>query len=615
MLGHPSRAGRMLAAGVFLLLFPRASSATIRYSISLAQRERNLFHVTMSVPGVDRELVVAMPVWNALYQVRDFAARMERLSARDAAGAPLAVAKSDPQTWHLAARGTVTLDYLILWDDFAPFGSDVSTAHAFLNFAEVLLYVPSRRAEDVRLDFADVPPAWRIAVALDSAGGAASTSASFMAPSYDALVDAPAELGTFDEFSLDAGEARVEVVVHAAETGPGGRPAWSRDRLEDEIRRIVLTETTLMRDVPFSRFLFIFHFGLGGGGGMEHANSAAISLEAGRDAAYLSAHEFFHLWNVKRIRPQSLEPVDYSRAQPTSALWFAEGVTSTFGAYTLLRSGLWTREQFYADFAAQIAALQERPARLWQSVEQSSIDAWFERYPLYRRGSFSISYYNKGQLLGVLLDIFLREKTGNHASLDHLLRDLNERYAKHHLPYADSAGILDAAKRIIGPDAAPALEDFFRRFVSGADELPMQEYLARAGLALRVVDRVLADPGFSPAGVPFGAPVGEASAAVPVAQVDPGGPAQLAGLRRGDRILKVNRRPPPSDLASWFESLPPGSSVRLLILRGQNEQELTLVLGRREEKSYAVLEDPGAPGKGTLPGRIREGLLTGATDP
>src|ERR1700693_147407 len=260
-------AAQCLAAVILALLAPAVSSATIRYSVSLAQREQNLFHVTLTVPEVDRELIVAMPVWNALYQVRDFAHRIERLRALDASGSPLPISKSDPQTWHVAAGGVVTLDYFILWDDFAPFGSDVSSTHAFLNFAEVLLYVPSRRAEDVRLDFTGVSAAWRVAVALDpiatavaedSVAAAPNSTASFTAPSYDALVDAPAELGTFDQFSLDAGAAHVDVVVHAAASGPAGRPAWSRDRLAEEVRRIVLTETTLMRDLPFSRFLFIF---------------------------------------------------------------------------------------------------------------------------------------------------------------------------------------------------------------------------------------------------------------------------------------------------------------------------------------------------------------------
>jgi predicted metalloprotease with PDZ domain len=608
------RAARCLVAGIFLFLAPTISRATIRYSVSLAQRDQNLLHVTMAVPGVDRELIVAMPVWNALYQVRDFAHRIQGLRAADASGNTLPVFKSDPQTWHVAASGNVTLDYFILWDESSPFSSDINASHAFLNFAEVLLYVPPRRAEDVRLDFSAVPSNWRIALALDPVPPSEGVTASFAAPGYDALVDAPAELGTFEQFSLEAGEAHIDVAVHARPWEPGGRASWSRDRLEDELRRIVLTETRLMRDVPFRRFLFIFHFGGGGGGGMEHANSTAISLEPGADPASTSAHEFFHLWNVKRIRPQSLEPVDYSRAQPTRALWFAEGVTNTIGEYTLLRSGLRTRQQFYDSLAGEIESLAERPARLWQSVEEASVDAWFEKYPLYRRASSSISYYNKGELLGVLLDILLREKTNNRSGLDDLLRDLNERYAKRGLFYDDSAGIRDAAERIAGPDSRQAIDDFFRRYVSETEELPLQDYFSRAGLDLLITDRVITSPGFSLAIAPFGAPGGDAAVPPVVTHVSPGGPAEQAGIRRGDRIVEVNRKPVPPDFQIWLESRSPGETVRLRIRHGDEEREIALVLARLVEKQYSIRESPRANGKTTLPGRIREGICSGSTD-
>src|ERR1700687_503254 len=248
-----------LFAAILCLLLPISAQATIRYSVSLAQRDQNLFHVSMTVPGVDAELVAAMPVWNAFYQVRDFAHRIGRLRALDSSGQPLPVTKSDPQTWHITGSGSITVDYFILWDEPSPYSSDVSTGHAFLNFAEVLLYVPSRRAEDVRLDFADVPRSWRIAVALDRAtssagtpaGSPTGTDASVSASSYDALADARARLGEFEEFTVEAREVRARVVVHSASSPPDGPPAWSRDRLTDEICRIITTEIALMHDIPF----------------------------------------------------------------------------------------------------------------------------------------------------------------------------------------------------------------------------------------------------------------------------------------------------------------------------------------------------------------------------
>jgi predicted metalloprotease with PDZ domain len=230
-------------------------------------------------------------------------------------------------------------------------------------------------------------------------------------------------------------------------------------------------------------YTFIVHIesnGDIGGGGMEHPNSCAITASSVEEAATLAAHEFFHAWNVKRIRPQSLEPVDYAHEQYSRALWFAEGVTSAYSSFTLERTGLWTKDQFYKDLADQIATLQQRPARLWQSAEESSLDAWFEGLPEYSDPSRSISYYNKGQILGLLLDIAIRDATDNKKSLDDVMRRMNEEYAKQGKFYDDSEGIRRAVAEVSGKD----FKDFFAHYVSGTDEIPYAQFLSLAGLSV-----------------------------------------------------------------------------------------------------------------------------------
>ena len=459
------------------LLAATPASATIRYSVSLANRSGSRFHVRMEVPAVHGSLDVAMPVWNALYQVRDFASRIEQLHAEQAPASPVILRRTSPHSWQAGpASGTVTFDYLITWDDPGPFASELTPEHAFMNLAMILLYVPDRRAEDVTLELKDIPAGWRVATALDPG----SAPATFVAPGYDALVQAPVEAGSFYDFSFEQSGRPVTVVVH---TSPMAGPApefWSRAHLEDAARRIVRTETALMGDVPFPRYVFLMHLGIGGGG-MEHPNSTAIGVAPGQDPTLVMAHEFFHLWNVLRIRPQSLEPVDYTREQPTDTLWFAEGVTSTIASYTMLRSGLWNRDAFYRDLGGEIQALESRPARRYQSVEDASIAAWLEKYPAYRGRDFSISYYNKGQLLGLCLDILLREATDNRESLDTLLRAMNVRFAQAHKPYGDTAAIQALAEELAGR----SLADFFQRYVAGTDEVPFDDILARGGFALQ----------------------------------------------------------------------------------------------------------------------------------
>src|SRR5579862_277134 len=376
----------IFAACFALFLAARPAAATIDYKISLAHPEKHAFQVVMRVP-VDadqradrRDLIVALPAWNALYQVRDFAyrARDVRIGKSAAGAAPVVPYRLDKQTWRIPASaavdGSIEIEYSISWDEAGPFNSQLSTHHAFVNFAEVLMYVPDRRAENIEVKFADVPSDWRSIAELPSG----SAPNSFTAESYDKLVDAPVEIGKFEQFEFDNAGAHFRVVVDSRD--------WNRATLEDSLKRITGYEVKLMGGPPFKEYTFFFHIGSypdAGGGGMEHANCTAIGGSSVEMVSAIASHEFFHAWNVKRIRPQSLEPVDYSKEQFTRALWFAEGVTSTYGSYALLRSNLWTKNQFYDDLATQISELQSRPAHKFQSVEESSLDAWLEKYDSY----------------------------------------------------------------------------------------------------------------------------------------------------------------------------------------------------------------------------------------
>ncbi|HKV06045.1 MAG TPA: hypothetical protein VJO53_13195 [Candidatus Acidoferrales bacterium] len=465
------------------------AAATIRYRVSLDHGDQHLFQVHMVIPALGQSETVALPVWNTLYRIEDFAYRVRDVRAEPSAiedGAAYALRKIDKQTWQIRWAGAsnevhssdVAITYFVEWDDVGPFNSQLDAHHAFINLAEILMYVPERRSEDTEITFEGVPPGWRVAAELV----AGPAPYSFVAPSYGALVDAPVEAGRFDSFEFDSGGAHFRVVVDAAR-------GWNRGFLEDALRRITAYDLRLMGGPPFDppnrEFTFIFHIGPNDdveGGGMEHRNSTAIASSSAEGAAFYAAHEFFHAWNVKRIRPEALEPVDYTKEQYTRALWFAEGVTSTYGAYALERTGLWSKSQFYGDLAYQIGRLQSRPARRWQSAEESSLDAWFEKYDGYNAPDRSISYYNKGQILGVLLDLAIRDATDNRKSLDDVLRRMNDEYARQGKFYNESEGIRAAVEEVAGK----SFQEFFRRYVSGTDEIPYADFLGIAGLELKM---------------------------------------------------------------------------------------------------------------------------------
>jgi predicted metalloprotease with PDZ domain len=596
------RLGFAAFAALFALSSARPAAATVRYEVSLDHPEQHLFHVTMTIPLQGDDVVVAMPAWNALYQVRDFAVRLVDLRAATGASAEsdpkCDIRMLDKQTWRIIGAATcvpnhpgpLTLQYSIEWNDPGPFSSQLDAHHAFINLADILLYLPDRRSEDTEVQFENVPAGWRVAAELPA--GPAQNS--FTAAGYDTLVDAPTEAGKFDEFEFDSGGAHFRVVIDAKD--------WNKDRLEGELQRITSCELNLMGGPPFQEYTFLFHVGsydLVGGGGMEHANSTAIAATSADAAAAIAAHEFFHAWNVKRIRPQSLQPVDYTKEQYTRALWFAEGVTSTYASYTLERAGLWSKDQFYTDLAEQITDLESRPARKWQSVEQSSLDAWFEKYGTYNSPDRSVSYYDKGQILGVLLDLAIRDATDDRKSLDDVLRRMNDEYAKAGKFYNDSDGVRAAVEEVSGKSFA----DFFSRYVSGTDDIPYNQFLSIAGLELKLTSTPMPDLGFDES-TPFeNAPV--------VSSVESGGPAEAAGLREGDVLISVNGKSASTGEAEWLASTAPGRNMKLRVNRDGQILEISYAAGTYNSMNAAIVEIPRASDRER---RIRDALLRGSTD-
>ncbi len=568
------------------------SQATIRYEVSISHPEQHLFHVTMTIPDVSGEVTVQIPAWNALYQIRDFSSRVQRVEA-SGEGGRLPVEKVDKQSWQIRGSGTVQIRYATYWDEAGPFGTQLNGEHAFINPAMIFFYAANRRAEAVSVSFRDVPFEWEFESSsqwsiFQSGRNRVITVTS---PSYDSLADGPMELGKFQEFDLPDVSPRVTVLVH----GEG----WRKKQIEEELKRVCLYEINLMGGAPFEHYIFILHIGKGaGGGGMEHANSTAIGIPSDEYLSGVAAHEFFHLWNVKRIRPASLEPVDFTKEQYTRALWFAEGVTSTYGAYTLVRSGIWNKERFYADLGEQISELEARPANRWQSAEQSSLDAWLEKYPQYNGPDYNVSYYTKGQVLGDLLDILIRDRTDNEKSLDDVMRAMNTDFAKLGKTYRDGLDIRLETEKVAGG----SFEEFFRDYVAAAEPLPYKQVLSLAGLELRTIEHKRAVLGFSSER--------ESGRTVTVRGVDDGSPAAGAGLRPGDVIVNWNDGDVPQSLGRWVRERQPGETVKVRIRREEKERTLEFKLGEEKELLYQVAEDSKAGEKAR---HIREGLLHGVT--
>jgi predicted metalloprotease with PDZ domain len=566
----------VLRLALLLCISLAPSYAATNYTISLANPEQHLIEVQIILPEGANQRELQLPVWNALYQVRDFAQYVNWVRAKDRAGRPLAVAELNKSRWQIeGAAGGAVVEYQIFVDSPGPFGAQFNSHHAFLNLAQVLMYPVEARNGPMIVRFNQVPEGWHIATPL-----ASMPEGRFSAESYDRLVDSPVEIGDFKESDFDEAGAHYRVVVDAEPVD------YDMEKIITMLRKIVTAATGWMEDRPFDSYMFLYHFPRGpGGGGMEHSYSTAIALNADVSAkapaalASVTAHEFFHLWNVKRIRPRTLEPVDYTKENYTRALWFSEGCTSTAADIIELRGALLDEPHFERDLASAIAELERRPAHLTQSAEESSLDAWLEGDTYYRRPERSISYYNKGELLGIMLDLAVREASRGQASLREVFQWMNQNYAKNGKFFSDSEGVREAAEAVSHAD----LGWFFAKYVAGTEEMPWNDFFRGVGLRLVEGKSTEADAGFI-ASRNFDAPM-------TVSAVTAGSEAEHAGLQTGDTILELNGKMVGQESSQELARIAPGDTITLKVRgRRSGDRELKWKAGSREEISYELKE-------------------------
>jgi predicted metalloprotease with PDZ domain len=565
---------------IVLLLCAAASAAPVlNYTIALTSPREHLVNVRMHVPGTSAERDLQLPVWNGLYQVRDFVQNVRRVHAQDARGGELPMRKVEKSTWRITgAQDGFDLKYQVYLDQPGPFGVQLNDEHAFFNFALLLMYPTDGREWPVTVTFQNVPADWRIATALPRVQGA-KESRTFSASNYDHLVDSPVEVSAaVREASFEQDGALYRIAIHANPTD------YNLQKIVGDVRRIVAATVTWMGDRPFSEYLFIFHFSRSaGGGGMEHAYSTAIDMNTerlhdSRSFAQVTAHEFFHLWNVKRIRPASLEPIDYMRENYTRALWFSEGVTSTAATLILVRAGLMDERAFLSEFEREIRVLQLRPAHNTQSAEEASLDAWLEKYPPYRLPVRSVSYYNKGEVLGFLLDLAMRSASNGSKSLRDLFHWMNKNYAQKGRYFADSDGVREAAEALTGAD----FRAFFKSYVAGVEELPYDRMLATVGFRLQRSGRIKPTTGFES--------VRNFDSPAVIVSVAENSDAHRAGLREGERVLEVAGKPAAGDIDDLINDRKPGETIKLRVEGDAGLREVKIKLGGRQEEEFTIVE-------------------------
>jgi len=561
-----------VSSNAFAQIQPAQSGAS--YTVSLASPEQHLVEVQIVLPAGAAQRELQLPVWNALYQVRDFAQYINWVRAKDRSDKSVAVRELDKSRWQIqGAESGAIVNYQIYVDSPGPFGAQFNPHHAFFNIAQILMYPVDARSAPLTVRFTQVPEGWHIATPLTR-----SESGEFSAANYDRLVDSPVEIGNFEETDFDEAGGHFRVIVDAD-------PAdYDMAKLVAALHKITAAATSWMNDRPFDTYMFLYHFPRGpAGGGMEHAYATAIDLNADvlKQSLYpftsVTSHEFFHLWNVKRIRPQTLEPIDYTKENYTRALWFSEGVTSTAEGIIQLRAGLIDEKQYLTGLGEGITELERRPAHFTQSAEESSLDAWLEGNGYYRRPERSISYYNKGELLGVMLDLAVRDASHGAASLREVLEWMNANYAKQGRFFNDSEGVREAAEAVAHAD----LTSFFTKYVAGTEEIPWNDFFRSVGLRVDAIAKTVPDAGFS-ASRNFDGPMS-------VAAVTSGSEAEHAGLQAGDTVIELQGKTAGQESRQELARLSPGDTLTVKVRsRRGNERDLKWKIGSRQELSYVV---------------------------
>ncbi|HJS24080.1 MAG TPA: PDZ domain-containing protein [Pyrinomonadaceae bacterium] len=551
---------RVVCAAALLIVLPFIVTAQnppvdISFTVAMPRPHTHLLEVDVAVKrtasGPQEERLV-MPVWTpGSYMVREFARNVQDFAATDAANQSLKWEKTNKNTWRIVTNGAREWHarYRVYANELSVRTSELNSNHAFWNNANILMYLEGflKSPSTVRVVAPDV---WKVATGLPAVLGQKNT---FRAENFDVLYDSPFEVSNFKTLIFNVKGVAHRIVID-------GEGNYDPERMRRDVQKIVETQVELMGgEIPYRDYTFILHLRADAGGGLEHLNSTALGyprfgfrIETGdratssapitaaapqrdyRGFLSLVSHEFFHLWNVKRIRPDALGPFDYTQENYTKNLWVAEGITDYYADLTLRRADLVSENEFLGATVRSIQSLQNTPGRLEQSVEESSFDSWIKFYrPDENSLNSQISYYDKGAILGLLLDLEIRKRSNGAKSLDDVMRYLYAEFFKKDRNYSPLD--FQKASELI---AGTSLEEFFNRFVRGTEELDYNSAFEAVGLRLDTNappgSNAVADRAF------FGADVTQEEDRLMVRRVYAGSPAYEQGLNAGDQIVALD---------------------------------------------------------------------------
>lgn len=573
-----------------LLLFTSLTLAKpdISYKVSWDGGNRHTFTVEMTISNVSSDLLdIRMPSWRpGRYTMQNFSGNVTEFSAKSEDGKIQPFEKIDKDTWQIKTNGAKTIiatyNYYGALKDAG--NSYVDPSEAFLNPVTMLTYIPGKEMLPATIEL-DTPEGWKIASALESA----DRKNVLIAKSYHELADSPIlvspDFNTL-QFKASAG-ATIEIVIQ-------GKRGYSEQDLLTEVRAIVNEQFRMMKTVPFKRYVFIYHFEPTRiRHGVEHKNST--SIVAGpydysdgrfiRSLRSLTAHEFFHVWNVERIRPESIWMPDYSKEGYTRTMWFYEGVTEYYSNLSIHRSGLIDSDRYLQKLGSAIGRVENNPGRHISSTALASWDSWvtFERRP----PQSSVSFYTQGEVLGALVDLRIMQQTDGEKSLLDVMRYLYAEYPEKNRGVPED-GIQKAIEKITGENWG----NFFSRYIYGREVPDYKAIFSGAGVSWT---------GYLPLSQPqswIGIDLRDSNGELNITSVTSDSPADKAGITIGDQLIAINRQKVTSrTFHSLLENIPVGEAVTLSYFRQGKLQSKTLRTAKNPYRSYLLKKSSSASPK------------------
>ena len=577
--------------GLFLLIFniscavskgKSQSPVPLTYELSMPQPQTHIFKVKMTVSDfmtnsdfLDKDhLTVKMPVWTpGSYLVREFARNITTISAKDKAGKELKMRKVNKNTWIVDTERTneIVIEYDVYAYELTVRTSFLDQAHGYVNGASVFLYVPELEDKVSKL-VVNPFTGWKtISTALP-----AIDEHSFVIKNYDTLVDSPIEIGNHEVLEFTAAGVPHKIAMFSTEP-----LNYNKEQLLKDYKKMVEAATSVVGVTPLDHYLFIVHHQRGIGGGLEHLYSTtcqtspqAYDTESGYKGLFsLLAHEYFHLWNVKRIRPIALGPFDYENENYTHMLWVAEGFTNYYEEVILSRAGIYSEEDVLSNLQSAISNVENTPGNAVQPVTESSWDAWIKYYrPDENSSNSGISYYSKGGILAALLNAIIIDNTNAQKSLDDVLALLyNKYYLGLGRGYTDEE-FQYACEEIAGK----SLNDFFANYVSGTMTPEYEAILGKIGIEV-TIDK-------SSKSTPY---LGVIERGGRVLRVYSNGSAYLSGLNVNDEIVSIDGQSSIT-LNNTLENKKIGETLTVVVKRAGVEQTIAVPVAADQRPTFTI---------------------------